>query len=323
MSKKPSLVDLPVLMIFFIRPDTFRQVFERVREARPSKLYLCQDGPRPDRPSDVEKINACREIASHIDWECEVHQAYSDVNYGCDPNVYRGLKWVFEKEEYMVMLEDDAVPSLSFFSFAKQMLEKYRDDTRIYMISSFNLAERWPCPNDYFFAYTGTMSGCWAMWKRCWEERDERLALLKDEYAVKLFRRQFAEPHVAKSELRRLNRQRKSILQENKIVSFEAVVDVGRLFNHQLAIVPAKNMLNNIGMTADATHGTATLRHFPRQIQRIFYMKTWEMPATLRHPSCILPDNGYLKRVSKILGWNPVVDFCRKVESRLRRIIFK
>lgn len=322
MRKKESLIDLPVLLIFFIRPDTFRQVFERVREARPSKLYLCQDGPRADHPSDMEKVNVCREIASRIDWECEVHHAYSDVNYGCDPNVFRGLKWVFEKEEYMLLLEDDAVPALSFFTFAKQMLEKYRNDTRIHMISSFNLAGTWPCPNDYFFAYTGTMSGCWGMWKRSWDERDEQLSLIKDDYALKLFKGQFTEPYVAQSELRFFRRQRKSILKEKKITSFEAVVGIGRLFNHQLTIVPAKNMLNNIGMTDDATHGTATLRHFPRSIQRVFFMKTYDMPDTLRHPSCIMADNDYLKRVSKILGWNPVVDFLRKIESRIRRMIF-
>ena len=33
---KPSLVDVPVLMLFFNRPQQLSQVFEQVRTARPS-----------------------------------------------------------------------------------------------------------------------------------------------------------------------------------------------------------------------------------------------------------------------------------------------
>ena len=43
---KPFLVDVPVLILFFNRPQQLSQVFEQVRNARPSKLFLYQDGPR-------------------------------------------------------------------------------------------------------------------------------------------------------------------------------------------------------------------------------------------------------------------------------------
>ena len=42
--KTPALVDVSVLLIFFNRPDTFAQVFEQVRKARPARLFLYQDG---------------------------------------------------------------------------------------------------------------------------------------------------------------------------------------------------------------------------------------------------------------------------------------
>ena len=56
---KPSLVDVPVLILFFNRPQQLSQVFEQVRKARPSKLFLYQDGPRGER--DLPGIKACRE----------------------------------------------------------------------------------------------------------------------------------------------------------------------------------------------------------------------------------------------------------------------
>ena len=62
MEKYPSRVDIAVLLLFFTRSDTFQQVFNEVRKARPSRLFLFQDGPRGER--DMAGIEACRQIVS-------------------------------------------------------------------------------------------------------------------------------------------------------------------------------------------------------------------------------------------------------------------
>ena len=139
--KQPAKTDIAVLLLFFNRADTFRQVFEAVKEARPSKLFLYQDGPRGER--DMAGIEACRAIVSdeNIDWECEVHRMYQEKNYGCDPSEYISQKWAFSIVDKCMVLEDDDVPSQSFFPFCKEMLDKYENDERISMISGFNTAE--------------------------------------------------------------------------------------------------------------------------------------------------------------------------------------
>lgn len=57
-----------------------------MKKARPSRLFLYQDGPRGDR--DMPGIEACRDLVDdiHIDWECDVHRLYQEKNYGCDPS---------------------------------------------------------------------------------------------------------------------------------------------------------------------------------------------------------------------------------------------
>ena len=62
LQKTPSKTDISVLLVFFNRPETFSQVFQQVRLARPSRLFLYQDGPRNEQ--DMEGVQACREIAS-------------------------------------------------------------------------------------------------------------------------------------------------------------------------------------------------------------------------------------------------------------------
>ena len=89
MNMKSALVDVPVLILFFNRPQQLSQVFEQVKKARPSRLFLYQDGARNER--DLPGIEACREIVSQIDWECEVERLYQEKNFGCDPSEYISL----------------------------------------------------------------------------------------------------------------------------------------------------------------------------------------------------------------------------------------
>ena len=139
--KNPFKHDVSVLMLFFNRPEHFREVFEEVKKARPARLFLYQDGPRGER--DMPGIEACRQIADdeNIDWECEVHRMYQEKNFGCDPSEYLSQKWAFSMTDKCIVLEDDDVPSQAFFPFCKELLDKYENDERVWMIAGFNAEE--------------------------------------------------------------------------------------------------------------------------------------------------------------------------------------
>ena len=59
---KPWKIDVPVLLTFFVRAETFEKVFESVRKARPRILLLWQDGPRANRPDDIEGVEKLQRI---------------------------------------------------------------------------------------------------------------------------------------------------------------------------------------------------------------------------------------------------------------------
>ena len=153
----PALVDVSVLLLFHARADNFAQVWAEVRKARPARLFLYQDGPRMvDRhgeavsdwhqSKDYEGIMACRELVSdeNIDWQCEVHRKYLEHNQGCDPSGYLSQQWAFSQTDKCMVLEDDVVPSQSFFTFCKEMLDRYEHDERITMIAGYNTDEVTP-----------------------------------------------------------------------------------------------------------------------------------------------------------------------------------
>ena len=65
-------LETAVLFMVFNRPDTTTQVFEAIRRARPPRLYVAADGPRADRAGEVVRVENVREIATAVDWPCEV-----------------------------------------------------------------------------------------------------------------------------------------------------------------------------------------------------------------------------------------------------------
>ena len=132
--KHPAEVDVAVLILFFTRPEPLKKVFDAIRQARPSKLYLYQDGPRG--PQDMAGIEACRQVVcdDEIDWECDVQRNYQTVNAGCDPSNFNAQKWAFSLSDKVVVFEDDSIPSVSFIRFCKEMLDRYEHDERIVMM---------------------------------------------------------------------------------------------------------------------------------------------------------------------------------------------
>ncbi|MEQ8822815.1 MAG: hypothetical protein RIC14_00400 [Filomicrobium sp.] len=161
----------PVLFLVFNRPDYAGVVFEAIRQAAPQRLYIAADGPR-DRPGEAELCAKVREVTTAVDWECEVKTLFRDENLGCGKGVSSGVSWFFENEEAGIVLEDDCLPSMSFFRYCEELLETYRDDPRVLAISGSNFQRGQPVMSDsYFFSRQAHCWG-WASWRRAWNQYD-------------------------------------------------------------------------------------------------------------------------------------------------------
>lgn len=293
---KPALVDIAVLILFFNRPKQLEAVFRQVRQARPSRLFLYQDGPRNE--NDLPGIQACREVVAQIDWECEVHQLYQEKNYGCDPSEFISQKWAFSLADKCIVLEDDDVPALSFFPFCKEMLDKYEHDTRISMIAGFNPEEVSPdVPYDYFFASTFSIWG-WASWKRVVDQWDEHYSFLDDSFNMRQLQQLIRERKYRDDFIYMCQRHR-----ENGKAYYETIFHASILFNSGLAIVPTRNMINNLGVTSDSTHFAGSVHTLPRAYRRIFTMQRHELMFPLKHPRYVIENVAYKQSVYRIMCW--------------------
>ena len=314
---KKSNIDVPVLLIFFCRPECFKQVFEQVKIARPSKLFLYQDGARPDKPSDINNIKICREIAEDIDWDCEVHKFYQEKNVGCDPSEFIAIKWMFEHVDRGIILEDDDVPSQSFFPFCDELLEKYRNDTRIHLIQGMNLFGVYKnISDDYFFTNVSATQG-WATWKRCTDLWQEHYDFLEDEEQVKKMGDQYTNKRVFKQFIETCKRHKKS-----DIAHYESISAAARRLNSQFSIAPNKNLITNIGLTDDATHtSTVNINMLPKAVRAVFEAKRYELEFPLQHPKEIkIVDYEYEESVWRIHFPSKIRAFYRTQESRFLKL---
>lgn len=316
MENKPFLCDVPVLCLFFNRPDLFRSVFEQVKLARPSKLFLYQDGPRND--SDMPEILACREIASQVDWDCEVHTMYLENNQGCDPSGYLSRKWAFQYVDRLVILEDDTVPSVSFFSFCKELLEKYLSDNRITMIAGMNYEEETKdCPYDYLFTSDCSIWG-WATWKRVFDRWESNYDFLSDEYHMKLLSKYIKNTNLRKHLIPMFKRHKASGKE-----FFESILISDHILQHGLSIVPTKNLISNIGFTSDSTHFNGSIKTVPKTVSRLYTMKRFEAKQSLKHPPYVIENLYYKESIDKLLARNkPIVKFFRRVQTFFLRIVY-
>ena len=311
MNKYPPQVDVAVLLLFFTRSDTFQQVFDEVRRARPSRLFLFQDGPRGER--DMAGIEACRRIVSdeNIDWECEVHRMYQEKNYGCDPSGYMSHKWAFSIADKCIVLEDDVVPSQSFFPFCKEMLDRYENDPRITMIAGFNTDEETPdVPDSYFFTSVFSIWG-WASWRRVVDQWDDSYSFIRDKYNMQQLAALVKQRKYKPDMLQMFNDHSQS-----GKAYFETIFWSTMLFQSGLAIMPTKNQINNVGLTADSTHFSASLKTTPRGLRRIFTMQRKEMEFPLKHPKYVIENVGYKERLYRRNAWgHPWIKVGRSLEE--------
>ena len=242
--------DVPILFLVFNRPETTVQVFEKIREIKPQRLFVSADGPREGKEGEKEKCQAVRDlILKNIDWPCEVKTLLRDQNLGCGSAVSGAITWFFENVEEGIILEDDTVPDKSFFSFCEAMLNKYRFENKIKMIGGINFQDEIRRGDaSYYFTRLCHIWG-WATWKRTWNEYDFDLSTITRKEVTDAALGYFGDRRIAE-EWGYIYDHLKS--KRYDTWDFQLALSIWK--NDGINIVPQKNLVSNIGYGQDATH---------------------------------------------------------------------
>jgi len=252
MTSLPYQTKSAVLFLIFNRPDTTGLVFEQIRLAKPTRLYVAADGPRAGRPAEAVLCAEAKAMVK-VDWDCEVKTLYRAENLGCRNGVSAAIDWFFSQEEEGIILEDDCLPANSFFRFCDTLLDKYRHDTRIRHITGCNLqhGKKWGDASYYFSNRTHVWG--WASWKRVWDGYDINLTKYAESEVTEKLANIYDDAMVVDSWV--------NIFKESKagkINSWAYPLDFLNFFNNSLVIIPNANLVSNIGFMPGATNTIST-----------------------------------------------------------------
>lgn len=285
------MFETPVLFMIYNRPDVTMKVFSEIRKIKPKFLFLAADGPASDDPKEANNCNICRKfVMDNIDWDCKIKTLFRDENLGCKLSVSSAIDWFFDEVDQGIILEDDCLPSKSFFYFCESLLKKYEHRDEILVISGNNFNKKKVGEADYYFSKIPQIWG-WATWKRVWRELDLEMSTYKDE----IVRRSFSNKKVQNYWIDTFN-----LYKNRRIDTWDYSLTFLVFLKNGLCVCPNKNLVSNIGFGINSTN---TL--FSYNIEKILSIKE-EINLPLKHPYKIEynfdNDRGVLKYLLRFYG---------------------
>lgn len=242
------MFDTPILFIIFNRPDTTQEVFNVIRAIKPKKLYVTADGARKDNQNDIINCPKTREIIN-VDWDCEVKTLFREENLGCRNAVSDAITWFFNHEEKGIILEDDCLPDLSFFPFCEEMLEKYKDNEQIMLISGDNFQNgKKRGDASYYFSRYNHIWG-WASWRRVWQHYDVDMKTFPENKDNKFLNSVFSNKKTRNYWLTRFEKA-----YNGEINTWDYQWTYTIFSRNGISILPNVNLISNIGFGNQSTH---------------------------------------------------------------------
>lgn len=267
----------PILFLTFNRIDTTKLVFEQIKQVKPNKIYLASDGARDkidkNNITESKKVDDIRKyLLENISWDCDIKTRFLMQNNGCKIAVSNAIEWFFANEEQGIILEDDCLPNESFFRFCDEMLDRYKDNDKIFMVSGwsaldFDKKAKASLECDYYFSKYNHIWG-WASWARAWKKYERENNNFKEDFKKIEF-----DTIKEKNEFKKVL----SLYFRGEIDTWDYPFTFSIWKNNGLCIYPKNNMIKNIGFNRDdATHTNGE--------SKFQYMNAYDLDFPLKHP---------------------------------------
>ena len=291
--------DIPIVLFIFKR-DKAVDIVKRIAEVRPRRLYILADQGRNDEEKKLAE-ECRRKVEDAISWDCEIIKNYAEENRGVYENIGQGAIWVLRREKWAIFLEDDNLPEISFFHFCEEMLEIYKDDTRILWVCGTNYLGDYQPSSGESYIFTRHMLPCgWASWSHKFEKfYDGQLKLTENDAVMRRIKEAYYNNAVFNQYRRSWMSEKKRIQCGEKPISWDYQMDFTIKAHGLYGICPCKNQIKNIGVDEYSVHGGNS--YALEMTRRFCGMNSYPIQFPLRHPAAVQPDPEFEKRIAKII----------------------
>jgi len=310
-------MSVPILLLTFNRPQYFSKVFDQVKKYKPDVIYIYSDGPRDNVSTDIEQINKCRSLIDDINFDCNVNKLFKDNNVGLHTAIPEALDWFFSNVSHGIILEDDCLPTISFFKFCELMLDLYNNNENISIVTGGNIVNgKFDSPYEYLFSKGLCWIWGWATWRRAWEETDMSLKKWESFRSDKRLYKIYKNKNVVKHYEGYFKWITENLKGTNLLWEYRWPLSV--LLNDNFYIAPKFNLVENIGYEG-FNYGV----NKEDERNRFIGMPVKELDFNqLKHPEKIELNESFTQALNKELGFYNTYKKREFEKMNLKRYIF-
>lgn len=291
---------IPVALICFKRIDTTMQILERIAAVQPKKLYILSDEGRNEEEKKI--VSELRhQIENRVNWPCELIKNYAENNRGVFANIALGAKYVFERENCAIFLEDDNLPEVTFFQYCQEMLEKYQKDPKVLWICGTNYEAKTKFANEASYTFTRNLLPCgWASWSdKFLHNYDFELQGLDDPKVLKRAKATYRKKALYKQQMFNVKGERYRMDHNIRCLSWDSQMAFSIRASEMFGIVPCMNQIKNIGVDENSIHGGSDASFV--MTQRFCGMDSHPLVFPLVHPEKVACDDAFELRLEKTI----------------------
>ena len=234
---------MAALIVAYKRSTNLNLIIQACLNSNIDHIYVAIDGPADESSSN--SVNSCIHITNEFmtAHPNRIFTKISESNLGAAVSVLSACEWVFSQEEFAVIIEDDCLPSKGFFLWVRDTKKFLISNPNIYLISGNQFAPSSLTGGKPSLSKYPLIWG-WATSKYKWNVIASYINDFKNKKSI--HGNTYAEYCFWRSGARR---------------SFEGYVDawdipLAVVFQQigAKSILPASNLVSNIGGDAHATH---------------------------------------------------------------------
>ncbi len=265
------MVKTNIIIFCYNRPVHIKKLLNEIKKIKKRKIYLISDGPKNNKDNIKVKL-VRKEIKKFKPGFFKIKILKKNLGVR---NIFElGLNWVFKYEKKIIILEDDIIPSKSFFKFCDSMLNKYKKNKNISQIAGCNVKDNISknLKSDYFLSKYSNIWG-WATWKDRWFDYDNKFKDLK----FLMESKKFKGSCFAISEYNFWKKYFKIHQQNRNIGTWDYAWTYTNFLKNRFSIVSKTNLIENIGLN----QGTGKN---PKKLKKL---KKKEMFGKIVHPKIL------------------------------------
>lgn len=161
-------MDTALIIFAYSRPSHLKRVLIALQDYKiKNKIYLLIDGPKNKKDQINQSTIRFMAKASKMK---NLKIIQNKKNLGLAESIHRGVDFVSNKHDSLIILEDDIIPYKNFFKFFNHNLKRFKNNQKISAICGFQYEKF--ISNKVLFSMNlkNFIPWGWATWSNKWKE---------------------------------------------------------------------------------------------------------------------------------------------------------